>query len=184
MAHRMRGSHQRGQATARTQSQPVQGRCRNEALGRPRGDSRQPGQHQPRDGQAAQPVIPIPLTSHLAGQEAEAEQEGASTTVSGAVVAIAQVIQWPIAFAALWLSWATLTAALAMGSQWPRTGLGAAPHRRVVLASRAADAADAALRGAPRAPCPRKPGQAQGLAGCGKVNRSRFRRGLLSTVDR
>ena len=71
MAHRMRGSHQRGQATARTQSQPIQGRCRNEALGRPRGDCRQPGQHQPRDGQAAQPVIAIPLTSHLAGGDGD-----------------------------------------------------------------------------------------------------------------
>ena len=31
------GSHQRGQATERPQSQPIQGRCRNPALGRPRG---------------------------------------------------------------------------------------------------------------------------------------------------
>jgi hypothetical protein len=43
--------------------------------------------------------------------------------MSGAVVAIAQVVQWPIAFAALWLSWATLTAAEAMGPRWPRAGL-------------------------------------------------------------
>jgi hypothetical protein len=35
--------------------------------------------------------------------------------VSGAVVAIARVIQWLIAFAALWLAWATLTAAEAIG---------------------------------------------------------------------
>jgi len=67
MAHRLRGSHQRGQATARSQSQPVQRGCRDAALGRPRGDCRQPGQHQPRHRQAAQPVIPIPLTSHLVG---------------------------------------------------------------------------------------------------------------------
>src|SRR6202040_3598594 len=69
MADRLRGSHQRGQTTAWTGSQPVQGGCRNQALGRPRGDCRQPGQHQPRHGQAAQPIIPIPipLTSHLAG---------------------------------------------------------------------------------------------------------------------
>jgi hypothetical protein len=40
------------------------------------------------------------LRQFLAYLEAEAEQEGASTTVSGAVVAIAQVIQWPVAFAA------------------------------------------------------------------------------------
>jgi hypothetical protein len=43
--------------------------------------------------------------------------------MSGAIVAIAQVIQWPVAFAALWLTWATLTAAEAMGLRWPRTGL-------------------------------------------------------------
>ena len=43
--------------------------------------------------------------------------------MSGAIVAIAQVIQWPVAFAALWLSWATLTAAEAIGPRWPRTGL-------------------------------------------------------------
>src|ERR1700720_998258 len=69
MADRLGGSHQRGQTTAWTGSQPVQGGCRNQALGRPRGDCRQPGQHQPRHGQAAQPIIPIPipLTSHLAG---------------------------------------------------------------------------------------------------------------------
>jgi len=69
MANRLRGSHQRGQTTAWTQPQPVQGGCRNQALGRPRGDCRQSGQHQPRHGQAAQPVIllPLPLTSHLAG---------------------------------------------------------------------------------------------------------------------
>src|SRR3984893_17384867 len=73
MADRLRGSHQRGQTTARTGSQPVQGGGRNQALGRPRGDCRQPGQHQPRHGQAAQPVIPLPiplplpLTSHLVG---------------------------------------------------------------------------------------------------------------------
>src|ERR1700736_5302530 len=69
MADRLRGSHQHGQATARAQSQPVQGGCRNAALGRPRGDCRQPGQHQPRHRQAAQPLIPIPLTSHLAGRD-------------------------------------------------------------------------------------------------------------------
>ena len=38
MAHRMRGSHQRGQAATRSRSQPLQGRCRNAALGRPRRD--------------------------------------------------------------------------------------------------------------------------------------------------
>jgi uncharacterized protein DUF4236 len=43
--------------------------------------------------------------------------------LSGAVVAIAEVIQWPIAFAALWLYWATLTAAEAMVPRWPRTVL-------------------------------------------------------------
>jgi hypothetical protein len=69
MADRLRGSHQRGQTTAWTGSQPVQGGYRNQALGRPRGDCRQPGQHQPRHGQAAQPIIPIPipLTSQLVG---------------------------------------------------------------------------------------------------------------------
>src|SRR6202030_4143585 len=67
MADRLRGSHQRGQTTAWTGSQPVQGGYRYQALGRPRGDCRQPGQHQPRHGQAAQPIIPLPLTSHRAG---------------------------------------------------------------------------------------------------------------------
>ena len=44
---------------------------RNQALGRPRGDCRQPGQHQPRHGQAAQPItpIPLPLTSQLVGAD-------------------------------------------------------------------------------------------------------------------
>src|SRR5712671_3644225 len=60
MADRLRGSHQRGQTTAWTGSQPVQGGYRYQALGRPRGDCRQPGQHQPRHGQAAQPIIPLP----------------------------------------------------------------------------------------------------------------------------
>jgi hypothetical protein len=67
MADRLRGSHQRGQTTAWTQSQPVQGGCRYQALGRPRGDCRQPGQHQPRHGQSVRPLIPIPLTSQLVG---------------------------------------------------------------------------------------------------------------------
>ncbi len=62
---RLRGSHQRGQTTAWTSSQPVQGGCRNQALGRPRGDCRQPGQHQPRHGQSAQRVIPIPIPTHF-----------------------------------------------------------------------------------------------------------------------
>jgi hypothetical protein len=64
VADRLRGSHQRRQTTARPQSQPIQGGCRNAALGRPRGDRRQPRQHQSHHGQAAQPVIPprsIPL---------------------------------------------------------------------------------------------------------------------------
>jgi hypothetical protein len=43
--------------------------------------------------------------------------------MSGVIVAIAQVIQRPVAFAALWLAWATLTAAEAMGPRWPRTVL-------------------------------------------------------------
>jgi hypothetical protein len=64
MADRLRGSHQRGQTTAWTGSQPVQGGYRNQALGRPRGDCRQLGQHQPRHGQAAQPIIPIPIPLH------------------------------------------------------------------------------------------------------------------------
>ena len=50
MAHRVRGTHQRRQATTRPQSLPIQGRRRNEALGRPRRDRRQPHQHRPRNG--------------------------------------------------------------------------------------------------------------------------------------
>src|SRR5438128_5855693 len=65
MADRLRGSHHRGQTTAWTASQRVQGVYRNQALGRPRGDCRQPGQHQPRHGQAAQPIIPLPNSHPL-----------------------------------------------------------------------------------------------------------------------
>ena len=52
MADRMRGSHQRDQAATRAQPLPLQGRCRNAALGRPRRHRRQPHQHRPRHGKA------------------------------------------------------------------------------------------------------------------------------------
>jgi hypothetical protein len=50
VADRLRGPHQRGQATARTEPQPIQRRGQYEALGWPRPDRRQSGQHQPRHG--------------------------------------------------------------------------------------------------------------------------------------
>ena len=74
MAHRMRGPHQRDQAPARPQPLPLQGRGRNEAMGRPRRDRRQCHQYRPRPGKTrhqklrppidprAPPVRPPPAT--------------------------------------------------------------------------------------------------------------------------
>ena len=57
MAHRMRGPHQRGQAATRARPLPLQGRRRNEALGRARRHRRQCRQHRPRNRKARGPLI-------------------------------------------------------------------------------------------------------------------------------
>src|SRR5258708_4292986 len=64
MADRMRGPHQRGQATAWAQSLPVQGRDRNETLGWARRDRRQPRQHRPRNGKEVRPVVAASNLTH------------------------------------------------------------------------------------------------------------------------
>jgi DnaJ domain len=62
----MRGTHQRLQATARPQPLPLQGRCRNEALGRARSDRRQHPQYRPHYGKAGCTVSACPPTINQA----------------------------------------------------------------------------------------------------------------------
>ena len=73
MADRMRGTHQRRQAATRAQPLPLQGRCRNEALGRARRHRRQSHQHRPRHGKAGRSVAasqPSITITHPAGHPA------------------------------------------------------------------------------------------------------------------